>query len=97
MPIPGHRSYPSQPPVPPEILDSFRDVAVVSDNMNRLHGTRALKPYHRAGRLAGTAVTIKTRADDNMAVHKPLASCGRATCSWPTAGEIWDRRLSARS
>jgi len=53
-------------------LDSFRDVAVaiVSDAMNRLHGTRALKPYHRAGRLVGTAVTVKTRAGDNMALHK---------------------------
>jgi regulator of RNase E activity RraA len=72
MSIPGHRLHPSAPPVPRDILDSFRSaaVAIVSDNMNRLHGTRVLKPYHRGGRLIGTAVTVKTRAGDNMALHK---------------------------
>lgn len=72
MPIPGHRFYPSQPSVPQELLDGFRTigVALVSDNMNRLHGTRALRPYHRGGPLAGTAVTVKTRAGDNMVLHK---------------------------
>lgn len=72
MPIPGHRLHPSLPPVPSEVLDGFRNaaVAVVSDNMNRLHGTRQLKPYHRGGRLIGTAVTVKTRAGDNMALHR---------------------------
>jgi RraA family protein len=72
MHIPGHRSHPSQPSIPPEVLESFREVAVanVSDNMNRLHGTRALKPYHRKGALAGTAVTIKTRPGDNRTLHE---------------------------
>lgn len=75
MPIPGHRSYPSQPPIPQPILDGFRavGVALVSDNMNRLHGTRALKPYHRGSRLAGAAVTVKTRAGDNLALHHAFA------------------------
>jgi len=63
MPIPGHRFHPSAPSVPEQVLDGFRNaaVAVVSDNMNRMHGTRALKPYHPGGRLIGTAVTVKTR------------------------------------
>lgn len=71
MLIPGHRSYPSSPAVPQEILDRFRGVAVavVSDNMNRLHGTRALKPFG-AARLVGNAVTVKTRAGDNMVLHR---------------------------
>lgn len=75
MSIPGHRSCPSPPPVPPGILNGFRDVAValVSDTMNRLHGTRALKPYHRNRRLMGTAVTVKTRPGDNLALHKAFA------------------------
>ena len=53
-------------------MDGFRNaaVAVVSDNMNRMHGTRALKPYHHGGRLIGTAVTVKTRPGDNMTLHK---------------------------
>lgn len=71
MLIPGHRSYPSSPAVPQHILDRFRGVAVavVSDNMNRLHGTRVLKPFGPAA-LVGTAVTVKTRPGDNMTLHK---------------------------
>lgn len=72
MPLPGHRLNPSSPPVDTAIVASFRDtpVAVVSDNFNRLHGTRALRPYHSRGRLVGTAVTVKTRPGDNMALHR---------------------------
>jgi regulator of RNase E activity RraA len=75
MDIPGHRQLPSPPPVPAEILDGFRQaaVAVVSDNMNRLHGTRSLRPYHRGGRLLGTAVTVKTRGGDNGTLHQAYA------------------------
>lgn len=72
MDIPGHRHLSSPPPVPSEILDGFRHaaVAVVSDNMNRLYGTRSLRPYHRRARLIGTAVTVKTRGGDNVTLHK---------------------------
>lgn len=68
----GHRINPSAPPVPAAILDDFRDaaVAVISDNMNRLHGSKSLRPYHRSGRLIGTAVTVKTRPGDNQTLHK---------------------------
>jgi regulator of RNase E activity RraA len=70
--LPGHRLLPSSPSVPADITADFRSaaVAIVSDNMNRLHGTRALKPFHRGGRLIGTAVTVKTRAGDNFMIHK---------------------------
>jgi len=72
MSLIGHRSNASAPPVPEAILDAFRaaQVAVISDNMNRLHGTRALRPYHRSGKLVGTAVTVKTRPGDNFTLHK---------------------------
>ena len=75
MLIPGHRSFPSLPPVPQEILDGFREaqVAIVSDNMNRLYGTRSLRPVHGKARLIGTAVTVKTRPGDNMTLHKTYA------------------------
>lgn len=71
MDVPGSRSLPSGPPVPQELLDGFRDSAVanVSDNLGRLYGTRALRPYHPGGRVIGTAVTIKTRPGDNLAIH----------------------------
>ena len=72
MPLVGQRINPSAIPIPAEILDGFREaaVAVISDNMNRLYGTKSLKPYHRSGRLIGTAVTVKTRPGDNQTLHK---------------------------
>jgi regulator of RNase E activity RraA len=38
--------------------------------MNRLHGTRALRPIHGPARLLGTAVTVKTRPGDNYVLHQ---------------------------
>jgi RraA family protein len=72
MALIGQRLHPSAAPVPPETLDAFRGVAVsiLSDVMSRLHGTRSLTPQHRAGRLAGTAVTVKTRPGDNQTLHR---------------------------
>lgn len=72
MARPGHRLNPSAQPVPDAIIAAFRaaQVAVISDNMNRLHGTRSLRPYHRGGKLVGTAVTVKTRPGDNFMLHK---------------------------
>jgi RraA family protein len=72
MPLMGHRTNPSAPSVPTAVLDEFRKttVSILSDVMNRMHGTRALRPYHRTGRLIGTAVTVKTRPGDNLTLHK---------------------------
>ena len=79
MLLPGHRLLPSPPSVPPAIIADFAaaQVAVASDNLNRLHGTRALRPYH-GKRLIGTAVTVKTRPGDNMTCTRhSLASSWR--------------------
>lgn len=87
-------------------MDGFRNaaVAVVSDNMNRMHGTRALKPYHHGGRLIGTAVTVKTRAGDNMTLHKSfellrpgdvLVVDGAADVNQALVGEIMMSRAMA--
>lgn len=72
MPLTGHRQNPSSPSVPPSILEAFKDVpvSIISDVMNRLYGTRGLRPFHRSGRLIGTAVTVKTRPGDNLTLHK---------------------------
>ena len=68
----GHRLNASAEPVPATIVEAFRpiQVAIISDNMNRLHGTRSLRPYHGGGKLVGTAVTVKTRPGDNLFLHK---------------------------
>jgi RraA family protein len=68
--VPGYRANPPPMPVAPDIVQAFEDVAVanISDSMNRLHGTCALRPFHKTRRLIGTAVTVKTRPGDNQAI-----------------------------
>jgi regulator of RNase E activity RraA len=72
MQLPGHRFHDPAPQVAPEVLAGFREaaVAVISDNLNRLHGTRNLRPVHGSKRLLGTAVTVKTRPGDNYVLHQ---------------------------
>lgn len=72
MALIGARRFPSSPSVPSEILDAFRtvEVSIASDVMNRLHGTRALRPFHGGARLVGTAVTVRTRPGDNLTLHQ---------------------------
>lgn len=49
-------------------------VANISDCMARMTaaGPR-LRPFHKAGRMAGAAITVKTRPGDNLMIHKALA------------------------
>lgn len=57
------------------LLEQFRNVVTphISDNMNRLQSASAdLRPYHKAGRLVGAALTVKTRPGDNLLVHKAI-------------------------
>lgn len=70
----GFRILPPAPPVAPEVLAAFREVpcAYVSDSMSRTCGVVGLVKYHRAGRLIGTAFTVKTRPGDNLMIHKAL-------------------------
>lgn len=70
--LPGYRDHPSASSLPADIIRDFGPLAVanVSDNLNRLYGTRALRPFHPGRRLIGTAVTVKTRPGDNMVLHR---------------------------
>lgn len=106
MPPIGHRNNPSSPAVPGTILDEFRHAAVsiISDVMNRLHGTKALRAYHRSGRLVGTAVTVKTRPGDNQTLHRAydilrlgdvLVVDGGGDLTQALVGEIMMRRARA--
>jgi RraA family protein len=58
----------------PAILKTFATVATatISDNLARLAGAVGLHPYHRAGNLIGTALTVRTRPGDNLAIHQAL-------------------------
>lgn len=48
-------------------------VANVSDTMMRMSaGGARLRPMHRSGRLAGPALTVKTRPGDNLMIHQAL-------------------------
>jgi regulator of RNase E activity RraA len=50
-------------------------VALLSDNLHRSCGSIGLKPYHRPAPLAGTAVTVRTRGGDNLAVLRAYDYC----------------------
>lgn len=61
--------------VDPKTVAEFRDIPVanVSDSMYRITaGGSRLKPMHKSGKLAGPALTVKTRPGDNIMVHKAL-------------------------
>lgn len=51
-------------------------VSLLSDNMARLSGTLALRPFHLPGaQMVGTAVTVRTRPGDNLAIHRVFEFC----------------------
>ena len=56
------------------LIAAFRNssTAVISDNLDRLAGAVGLRPFHRRGRLAGTALTVRTAAGDNLMIHRAL-------------------------
>lgn len=73
----GWREYESAPQASTATLDALRELAVslLSDNMARASGIMGLKPYHRPKTMAGTAVTVRTRAGDNLAIHRAFDFC----------------------
>ena len=57
------------------VVAEFRAIPVanVSDSMHRMcAGGARLRPMHKGGRMAGPALTVKTRPGDNLMVHKAL-------------------------
>jgi regulator of RNase E activity RraA len=57
------------------LVEGFRGLATsqVSDCLERLPGTSALRALHTSGeRLAGCALTVTTRPGDNLFIHKAL-------------------------
>lgn len=68
----------SVPKPPASLIEGFRNVptAVISDNLARLPGSVGLRPFHRKGKLVGTAFTVRTRPGDNFAIHRALELVG---------------------
>ncbi len=71
----GFRILPRMQAVDPATVAAFArlPVANVSDCMSRMAaGGARLRPMHKAGGLAGPALTVKTRPGDNLMLHKAL-------------------------
>ncbi len=60
------------------LIEAFKraPTSIISDNLARLPGAVGLRPFHRGGQLAGVAYTVRTRAGDNLAIHKALEFVG---------------------
>jgi RraA family protein len=58
----------------PALIAQFRNAAtaIISDNLSRLPGAIGLKPFHRGGTMAGTALTVRVAAGDNLFIHQAL-------------------------
>jgi regulator of RNase E activity RraA len=72
--LPGARHLPVAPLASPALIEAFRGRAVanISDNLERLSAAVGLRPFHAGGTLAGTALTVRTRPGDNLALHQAL-------------------------
>ncbi|WP_077624709.1 RraA family protein [Sediminibacillus massiliensis] len=71
----GFRILPVEKRVEKQIVEQYREVVTphISDNLNRMHAVSShLRPYHKQGKLLGTALTVKTRPGDNLLVHKAI-------------------------
>ena len=71
----GFRILTCEKKVDKNLVEQFRNVVTphISDNLNRMFaGGANLRPYHKSGKLLGTALTVKTRPGDNLMIHKAL-------------------------
>lgn len=65
---------PCATPIAPDLIREYSGVAtsIISDNLHRVPGAVGILPYHKGGPLIGTALTVKTRNGDNLAIHAAL-------------------------
>lgn len=69
--------HPSAPQVDKTIIDQIREIpiALLSDQLRRNRGSVGLTPYHSPAPMAGTAVTVRTRGGDNLAILRAYDFC----------------------
>jgi RraA family protein len=66
-------------PAPPALDDALLEALLeiptphISDNLCRIEGIVGLRRFHRSSKLVGTAMTVKTRAGDNLLTYKALS------------------------
>lgn len=66
---------PNAEQISPELVEAFKSAAtaIISDNLSRLPGGNGLRPFHKTnGVMVGTAITVRTRPGDNLALHEAL-------------------------
>ena len=68
----GQDALPAQ--ADPALIAQYRNAAtaIISDNLARLPGAVGLRPFHRGGTMAGTALTVRVAAGDNLFIHQAL-------------------------
>jgi regulator of RNase E activity RraA len=73
----GIERNPSAPQADPKLIATLKDIAVslLSDQLRRNRGSKGLLPYPRPAPLAGTAVTVRTRGGDNLAILRAYDYC----------------------
>ena len=73
----GLTKNPSAAQVAPAIIAKLRTIAValLSDQLHRNCGSVGLLPYHSPAPMVGTAVTVKTRGGDNLAILRAYDFC----------------------
>lgn len=73
----GWQEFPSADPVDRELVEAASGIAVslLSDIMQRTSGAIGVRPWHGGGPMAGTAVTVRTRSGDNLAIYRAFAFC----------------------
>lgn len=107
VPPPGFRILPMPAPLPAAMLAAYAEMVTphIGDAMSRLTGTIGLTRYHREKKLVGRAITVKTRAGDNLMIHKALDMAepgdvivveGSADVTQAVAGELMLLHAQAR-
>ncbi len=75
--MPAIETNPSAPQADAKVIEALRaiPVALLSDQFRRNRGSQGLNAYHKPGPMVGTAVTVKTRGGDNLAILRAYDFC----------------------
>ncbi len=75
--MPAIEKNPSAPQADAKVIEALRaiPVALLSDQFRRNRGSQGLNAYHKPGPMVGTAVTVKTRGGDNLAILRAYDLC----------------------